>query len=81
MLTRLINKFPSPHGTRSFITVFTTASHNVCAASVVFTYAAICSVELVAHEVIFVITVHTYFPWPSKNLISKTTLQKGTNLV
>jgi len=33
MLTRLINKFPSPHGTQSFITVFTTASHNVCAAS------------------------------------------------
>ena len=81
MLTRLINKFPSPHGTRSFVTVFTTANHNVCASSLLRTYSTICSLELVAREAIFVITVHRYFPWPSKNLISKTTVQKGKNLV
>jgi hypothetical protein len=81
MLTRLINKFSFPHGTRSFINVFTTASHIVCAASVVLTYSTICSLELVAHEATFVITVHTYFPGSSKNLISKSTLQKRTNLV
>jgi hypothetical protein len=81
IFAKLINKFPLPYGTRRFITVFTTASHNFCSASVVRTKSTLCSLELVVYEAIFVITVHRYFPWPSKILHSKTTVQKGTNLV